>query len=295
MRRLSPAGIRDDRHRQPAAVVETIARLWSAGAGVPAIAGAAGVSPYIVQDRLRRAGVLGYRHRDQRRHVREVFEEQGARLIAAYEAGATIRSLADGAGISGSALRRYLAAQGVAIRRARGRARAVLAVRGPELLAAYERGGTLRAVAAEAGIGVPQLRAYLVEHGVAIRPRRGRAWARLEVRASELVAAYEDGATLEILAAGAGVCETTVGRFMAAQGVELRSRHQRVQDRLDRRRADLVAAYRDGATIALLAAEAGVTPRTLSAFLVAQGVRLRHDHGWYRRRRGSRTGRGGQR
>ena len=173
------AGIRDDRHRQPANVVETIARLWSAGAGVAAIAGAAGVSLYIVKDRLRRAGVLGYRHRDQRRHVREVLEEQGARLIAAYEAGATIRTLA----------------------------------------------------------------------------------------------------------AGAGVCETTVGRFMAAHGVELRSRQQRVQDRLGRRRADLVAAYQQGWTIAVLAAEAGVSHRTLSAFLEAQGVRLRHDRGWYRRRR----------
>ena len=279
------AGIRDDRHRQPANVVETIARLWSAGAGVAAIAGAAGVSLYIVKDRLRRAGVLGYRHRDQRRHVREVLEEQGARLIAAYEAGATIRTLAAGAGISGSALRKYLSARGVTIRRARGRAREVLAVRGPELQAAYERGGSLRGVAAGVGVSSVLLREYLADHGVAIRTRRGRGWERLEARAPELIAAYEDGATLAILAAGAGVCETTVGRFMAAHGVELRSRQQRVQDRLGRRRADLVAAYQQGWTIAVLAAEAGVSHRTLSAFLEAQGVRLRHDRGWYRRRR----------
>ncbi|MEN6342194.1 MAG: hypothetical protein ABFC89_06490 [Methanospirillum sp.] len=289
------AEIRDDRHRQPAHVVEAIARLWSAGAGITAIAMAAGVSPYIVQDRLRRAGVLDYRHRDQRRHVREVLERQGAQLIAAYEAGAPVHALAAGAGISGSTLREFLAAEGVTIRRSRGQAQAVLEARGAELIAAYERGSTLKAVAAEAGISAAQLRAYLVEHGVAIRTRRGRAWALLEARAPELIAAYEEGATLEILAASAGVCETTVGRFMTAQGVVLRGRHQRVQDRLGRRRADLVAAYQRGATIAVLAAEAGVTPRTLSAFLVAQGVRLRHDHGWYRRRRGPRTGRAGQR
>ena len=134
------AGIRDDRHRQPAAVVEAIARLWTAGAAVPAIAAETGVSPHIVQDRLRRAGVLGDGHRDRRRHVREVLERQGARLIAEYEAGASVHALAADAGISGSALRRYLAAEGVALRRTRGRARKVLAIRGAELMAAYEGG-----------------------------------------------------------------------------------------------------------------------------------------------------------
>ena len=82
---------------------------------------------------------------------------------------------------------------------------------------------------------------------------------------------------------------------MAAHDVVLRGRHQRVQDRLGRRRAELVAVYQNGGTLAAMAAEVGVSPRTLSAFLVDQGVRLRHDHGWYRRRRGPRTGRGGQR
>ncbi|MEN6516625.1 MAG: hypothetical protein ABFC38_00350 [Methanospirillum sp.] len=279
------AGIRDDRHRQPANVVEAIARLWSAGASVSAIVAETGVSPHIVRDRLRRAGVLGSRYRDQRRHVREVLERQGARLIAAYEAGAAIQGLADGAGISGSTLREYLAVEGVAVRRSRGQARAVLEARGAEVIAAYEAGRGLNAVASGIGVSGALLREYLVDHGVAIRTRLGRAWDLLEPRAPELIAAYEAGATLEALAAGAGVSEATVGRFITAQGVTIRDRHQRAQDKLERRRAELVEAYQDGETLAVLAARAGVSSRTLSAFLVAQGVRLRHDHGWYRRRR----------
>lgn len=279
------AGIRDDRHRQPSTVVETIARLWSAGASISAIVAETGVSPHIVRDRLRRAGVLGYPYRDQRRHVREALERQGARLIAAYNAGAPVHALAAGAGISDSTLREFLIAEGVALRRSRGRSRAVLEARGDEVIAAYETGRGLNAVAAGIGVSSALLREYLVDHGVVIRARRARAWDLLEARAPELIAAYEAGATLEALAAGAGVSEATVGRFMIARGVVLRSRHQRVQDRLERRRAELVAAYQDGETLAVLAARAGVSSRTLSAFLVAQGVRLRHDHGWYRRRR----------
>jgi len=278
-------GIRVDRHRQPRAVLEEMARLWAAGATVPGIAARAGVSREIVRDRLHRAGVLGYPYRDQRRHVREVLERQGARLIAAYESGASVHALAAGEGISGSTLREYLAAEGVALRRSRGQGRAVLEARGAEVIAAYEAGRGLNAVASGIGVSGALLREYLVDHGVVIRTRLGRAWELLEARAHDLIAAYEAGATLEALATDVGVSEATVGRFMIARGVTIRDRHRRVMDKLERRRAGLVAAYQGGETLAVLAARAGVSSRTLSAFLVAQGVRLRHDHGWYRRRR----------
>lgn len=54
------ARIRDDRHRQPAGIIEAIARLWTTGATVSEVAAGAGVSPHIVRDRLRRAGALGF-------------------------------------------------------------------------------------------------------------------------------------------------------------------------------------------------------------------------------------------
>lgn len=273
------AGIRADRHRQPAAVVEAIARLWSAGATVAATAAEAGVSPHIVRDRLRRAGVLGFTCRDRRRHVREVFEKRGARLIAAYEAGAPIHALAARAGISDSTLTEYLAARGVTLRRVCGVSRGVLEVRGGELIAAYESGRAIKAVAAEAGINAKVFRDYLVEHGVAIRGKGGGARERLEARAPGLIAAYGAGATLEALATGAGVCTATMRRFLASRGVEIRDSHRQAREKLGRRGAELVAAYRDGGSIVALAASAGVAPSTMSAFLVAQGARLRHDRG----------------
>ena len=57
-----------------------------------------------------------------------------------YGPGASVHALAAGAGISGSTLRRFLAAEGVTLRRTRGQARAVLAARGAEVMAAYESG-----------------------------------------------------------------------------------------------------------------------------------------------------------
>ncbi|MEN6518849.1 MAG: hypothetical protein ABFC38_11850 [Methanospirillum sp.] len=92
------AGIRVDRHRQPRAVLEEMARLWVAGATVPGIAARVGVSREIVRDRLRRAGVLEYLFRNRRRHVREVLERRGPKLIAAYQAGAPVTTLAARAG-----------------------------------------------------------------------------------------------------------------------------------------------------------------------------------------------------
>ena len=210
------AGIRDDRHRQPAAVVEGIARLWSAGATISEIAAETGVSPHIVRDRLRRAGVLGYRHRDQRRHVREVFEERGARLIAAYEAGASIHSLAAGVRISDTTLIKYLAAEGVTLRRIRGVSREVLEVRGTELIAAYESGRAIKAIAAEAGINAMVFRDYLVEHGVAIRGTSGGVREHLEIRAPELIAAYQDGESIAGLASTAGVGQRAMNAFLVA-------------------------------------------------------------------------------
>ena len=217
------AGIHEDRHRQPAAVVDGIARLWSAGATVSAIATETGVSPHIVRDRLRRAGVLGFVFRDRRRHVREVLERDGARMIEAYVAGATMVDLPDGAGVSPHTIRKFLTDHGVLIRN-RYRARTVFDARGDEFAAAYTAGATLKALAASAGVSRESIRGYLVSRGVTIHRGRGwPSWALLEARRDKLIAAYEAGATLTALAAEAGVYRRTIRRFLASQGVRLRT------------------------------------------------------------------------
>ena len=217
------AGIHEDRHRQPADVVDGIARLWSAGATVSAIAAETGASPHIVRDRLRRAGALEYSWRERHRHAREVLGRDGAQMIEAYEAGAKIVDLADGAGVSPHTLTEFLTDHGVLIRN-RYRARTVFDARGDEFAAAYTAGATLKALAASAGVSRESIRGYLVSRGVTIHRGRGwPSWALLEARHDTLIAAYEAGATLTALAAEAGVSRRTIRRFLASQGVRLRT------------------------------------------------------------------------
>lgn len=68
-------------------------------------------------------------------------------------------------------------------------------------------------------------------------------------------------------------------RFLAYLGVEFRDPHQQALQKLKQRRAEQIAAYQDGESIADLATSVGVGPMKMSGFLVAQGVELRHDSG----------------
>ncbi len=168
------AGIRVDRHRQPRAVLEEMARLWAAGATVPGIAARAGVSREIVRDRLHRAGVLEYLFRNQRRHVRDVLERRGPRLIAAYQAGESTSALAARAGVSSHTIRAYLASEGVTIRPKTGKNRKILHARSAELIAAYEAGTSIRVLAARVGVNPSAIDLFLASSGVALRHDRGR-------------------------------------------------------------------------------------------------------------------------
>jgi hypothetical protein len=118
------AGIHEDRYRQPAAVLEEIARLWTAGATISGVAARTDLSREIVRDRLRRAGALEpplrNRNRHRHRHAREELERRGPELIAAYEAGAPITALAAEAGVCRTTLSNFLVAHGVRLRHDRG-------------------------------------------------------------------------------------------------------------------------------------------------------------------------------
>jgi DNA-binding Lrp family transcriptional regulator len=168
------AGIRADRHRQPAAVVEAIARLRAAGATVAVIAAETGVSPSIVRDRLRRAGALEYRYRDRHRHARDMPGRRGARMIASYRAGTPIAELAAGAGISEYAVRNNLVSRGVVLRHTVSKSWKLLNARGAELIATYEAGTPIKVLAAQAGVSRYAMRRFLISKGVALRHDRGR-------------------------------------------------------------------------------------------------------------------------
>ncbi|MEN6341157.1 MAG: hypothetical protein ABFC89_01220 [Methanospirillum sp.] len=170
------AGIQADRYRLPPATLEAIARLRTAGASIAGTAAGAGVSPHIVRDRLRRAGVPGYSWGERHRYVREVLEARGPELIAAYEEGALISALAADAGVSHTTIREYLVSRGIALRSDMRMPLPVFTARGPELIAAYESGGTIRGLAVDAGVSPDTFRRFLIAAGVALRHDPG--WPR---------------------------------------------------------------------------------------------------------------------
>jgi lambda repressor-like predicted transcriptional regulator len=156
---------------------------------------------------------------------------------------------------------------------------------GEEIAAAYEAGATLRALATVAGIHHDTVRRYLVDQGVAIRDHRQRVQEVLETDGAGLIAAYEGGATVAALAADAGVSSSTIAAYLVAHGVAIRDSHWQPREALENHCVELTAAYEAGTPLSVLAGRVGVSPRTLRKFLAAQGVRLRHDRGWYRRQR----------
>ena len=170
------AAIREDAFRQPAEVVEAIAYSWAAGATIAGISDETGVSPHIVRDRLRRAGLIGYLWRENHRHVQEVLERRGAELAAAYKAGGSISGLAADAGISVTALRSCLTSRGLAIRSPYRRTQEILEARGEELIAAYEAGASFSGLAAETGLNHITIRTFLIGRGVTLRHDHG--WHR---------------------------------------------------------------------------------------------------------------------
>ena len=139
--------------------------------------------------------------------------------------GTSIARTAAGAGVSREIVRDRLHRAGVLeyVWRERHRhVREVLEARGPELVAAYEAGTTIPALAAEAGVSYTTIRVYLVSRGIALRNDNLRPLPVLSARGPELIAAYESGAPVTRLAADTGVCPDTVRRFLLAAGVALR-------------------------------------------------------------------------
>ena len=94
-----------------------------------------------------------------------------ADLVDAYEAGATVESLAAEHGCSVTTVRDVLAAEGMAMR-SRG-PRSPLEGREAEVAAAYEAGATVRDLAERFGANQRTIRKVLAEQGVVMR-RPGR-------------------------------------------------------------------------------------------------------------------------
>lgn len=90
---------------------------------------------------------------------------------------------------------------------------------------------------------------------------------------AELAAAYEAGATVEVLAARHGCSTTTVREVLSTEGVALRPPGPRSP--LDGRETEVASAYEAGATVRDLAERFGANQRTIRKVLAEQGVVMR--------------------
>ncbi|HIH02289.1 MAG TPA: hypothetical protein HA263_00040 [Methanoregulaceae archaeon] len=101
----------------PDPVLAEVLRLWDTGRNTTEIAAAVGTSPSAVAEYVRTHRERGPPRRPAHYgHAREVLEEHGAELRAAYEGGESYAILAESVGIAPAVLRAYLVAEGVAIR-----------------------------------------------------------------------------------------------------------------------------------------------------------------------------------
>lgn len=218
------------------------------------------------------------------RHPTAVLED----IACLFAAGATITKISAGTGVPRHIVHDRLCRAGAlehVVRNLRCPAQEALESRGAALIAAYEAGASLNALAGRAGVTHDTIRAYMVAHGIAIRNPCRHAREVFEARGDKLAAAYEAGATIEALAAGAGIGFQQLKRYLVARGVPIHGGQWRTRTIFERRGAELIAAYKAGATITALATEAGVCRRTLGTFLEARGVQLRHDPGGHRKNR----------
>ncbi len=83
-------------------------------------------------------------------------------------------ALAAEVGISSHTIRAYLVSEGVTIRPMTGRAWKIVHSRSAELIAAYEAGTSIRALAARVGVDSSAVRQLLTGEGVALRHDPGR-------------------------------------------------------------------------------------------------------------------------
>jgi hypothetical protein len=157
----------------------------------------------------------------------------------------------------------------------------------PERASAACEPRPLGAAAVMTAVSQPDGIAALIERLAAIDAAMRIDLPRLPAAVIEEIARMSvSGATVPEIAARTGVSQRIVrDRLRRAGADEYLERNRHVREVLKSRAAELIAAYEAGATITALAADAGVCRPTLSTFLVAQGIRLRHDRGWYRRRR----------
>lgn len=139
-------------------------------------------------------------------------------LVRRYQAGATLRDLAEHYHCSHEAVRSRLAGAGIELRRGRG---VPIDLPIDDLVAAYDAGATAKQLAVEYGTSANTILCRLRAAGATLRAQGDRSITLPDV---EIAAAYQAGATLEALAARYQVSASTIANHLRACDIEIRRR-----------------------------------------------------------------------
>jgi transposase-like protein len=122
--------------------------------------------------------------------------------------------------------------------------RALSAEQEAEVVAAYERGASVREIAAERGVSPAAIHGALRRHDVPMRPTGGVV-ALTPEQDAEVEAAYTGGESMESIAARLGTGRPAVRSALDRRGVERRAGGGRVQAFTADEEAEILRLYRD--------------------------------------------------
>lgn len=202
-------------------------------------------------------------------------------MVAAYEAGGTLKEIGQQYSVSSEAVRQRLLAAGVETRSISRAKEIKRAQRDAEIIQLYRSGETIPQIAERFGIGPGAIKQRLVNAGVTIRPKA----SKLDEQIVEMCRAYEGGASLHELADRYSSTTMTVRRRLIAAGVEMRRVGNKKVVSLPI--AEITRLYNGGQSISRIAQQFGIASSTVRERLVEAGVKIRRG----RRRGGGLDGR----
>lgn len=146
----------------------------------------------------------------------------------------------------------------------------------PSVATLYLGGMSMPKVSAATGLSLSRVDRALRQAGVKLRGRHERPPfpdAQLRISRERMAKLYGGGASIEQVAAQAGVPSTRVAKLLRELGVVIRTRPPKAGPRLTP--ATIASRYRERASAGQLAAEAGISLTEIRTLLVAAGEELR--------------------
>lgn len=193
---------------------QEIAALYLAGETGYSIARRFGVTDPTVYRALKRQGIT--RRKGGRRSTWEDTGSNRRDLVAAYEAGESVRSIARRLGIRTNRVTQVLDEADVQLHP--GGRRRFSDEQAAEFARAYQTGQSLTEIGQRHGVAANVIRGYLIRSGVTIRPVGAPAFWTEERKAAALDL-YRDGSTIKDIAEILGCGRDTVSRTLRELGI----------------------------------------------------------------------------